>query len=298
MPKLVTVSQGITQVLLAPINGIIDVFARFKNEIGIENMLGLATGVAALGGAWLIFSAAIGGASVVGGIGTAIGGLFEGIGKLFGGKTPSPVEILEKIATVGPKIQTLSEPLVNVGKGFSSINVAAGGVMKAFDAAIKFNDEIDVDDFNKRADASTKIGKSYKMIADSSKIMNIKAINATTSMFAALTDLAKNKGESAMAVLAEKLLVAVKELSGTVENLEKSVEVQGKATGGFKDAISGVMDTVKETVTGVQKTTDKINKDTKKVGESIDLQPLIDAIQDLEARFDRAIKVIDITAQQ
>jgi uncharacterized protein Yka (UPF0111/DUF47 family) len=128
--------------------------------------------------------------------------------------------------------------------------------------------------------------------------MNIKAINATTSMFAALTDLAKNKGESAMAVLAEKLLVAVKELSGTVENLEKSVEVQGKATGGFKDAISGVMDTVKETVTGVQKTTDKINKDTKKVGESIDLQPLIDAIQDLEARFDRAIKVIDITAQQ
>ncbi len=295
MPGLVTVSKGITDVLLAPINGIIDVFARFKNEIGIENMIGLATGVAALGGAWLIFSAAIGGASVVGGIGTAIGGLFEGIGKLFGGDTPSPIELLERIAIVGPNVQKLAKPLTDVGKGFSAINVAAGGVMKAFEAAIKFNDDIDVDDFNARADASVKIGKSYKMISDSSKVMNIKAINATTSMFAALTDLAKNKGESAMAVLADKLLEAVKQLSGTVENLEKSVETQGKATSGIGNVISGVMDTVKETVTGVKKTADKINKDTKAAGEAIDLQPLIDAIQDLEARFDRAIKIIDVT---
>ncbi len=297
MPSLVTVAKGITEVLLAPINGIVDVFARFKNEIGIENMLGLAVGVAALGGAWLIFSAAIGGASVVGGIGTAIGGLFEGIGKLFGGDTPSPIELLEKIALLGPNIQNLAKPLTEVGKGFSEINLAAGGVMKAFEAAINFNDEVDVDDFNARADASVKIGKSYKMIADSSKVMNIPAINATTSMFTALTDLAKNKGESAMSVLADKLLEAVKQLSGTVENLEKSVETQGKATSGIGDVVSGVMDTVKETVIGVKKTADKINKDTKAAGESIDLQPLIDAIQDLEARFDRAIKIIDVSKQ-
>lgn len=295
MPNLVTVSQGITQVLLAPINGIIDVFARFKNEIGIENMLGLATGVAALGGAWLIFSAAVGGASVVGGIGTAIGGIFEGISKLFGGDTPSPVEILEKIAAVGPKIQTLSEPLKNIGVGFSAINLAAGGVMKAFEAAIRFNDEIDVDDFNERANASVKIGNSYAKIANASKAMNIKAIDATTNMFKALDDLAKNGGESAMAVLADKLMEAVKQLTGTVVNLEKSVEQQGKATNGIGDALSGAISTVKETITGVKTNVDKMNKNTKEV--ALDIQPLIDAIQDLEARFDSAIKVIDVTNQ-
>jgi hypothetical protein len=293
MPALVTVSQGLTQALLTPVNGIIDVFARFKNEIGIENMLGLAIGVAALGGAWLLFSAAIGGASVVGGIGNAIGGLFEGIGKLFGGDQPSPIEILERIAAVGPKIQTLAGPLINVGKGFSAINVASGGVIKAFSKIIEFNDEVDVDDFKERANSIVKIANSYQKIANSSKAMNIKAIYATTNMFKALDDLAKNGGASAMGVLADKLMEAVKQLTGTVTNLEKSVEKQGKATSGIGDALSGAIDTVKETVTGVKKNVDKMNKDTK--AAAIDLQPLIDAIADLESRFDRAIKIIDVT---
>lgn len=295
MPNLVTVAQGITQVLLAPINGIIDVFARFKNEIGIENMLGLATGVAALGGAWLIFSAAIGGASVVGGIGKAIGGIFEGIGKLFGGDTPSPIEILEKIATVGPKIQTLAEPLVNVGKGFSAINVAAGGVMKAFNAAIKFHDDVDVDDFKKQADSMSKIGNSYAKIANASKVMNIKAIQATTNMFKALDDLAKNKGESAMAVLADKLMEAVKQLTGTIVNLEKAADKQSATAAKSGEVIQKGIAATNDSITGLKKTTEKLgvaNKEAK-----LDLQPLIDAIQELEARFDRAIKVIDVTNQ-
>jgi len=295
MPNLVTVAQGITQVLLAPINGIIDVFARFKNEIGIENMLGLATGVAALGGAWLIFSAAIGGASVVGGIGKAIGGIFEGIGKLFGGDTPSPIEILEKIATVGPKIQTLAEPLVNVGKGFSAINVAAGGVMKAFNAAIKFHDDVDVDDFKKQADSMSKIGNSYAKIANASKVMNIKAIQATTNMFKALDDLAKNKGESAMAVLADKLMEAVKQLTGTIVNLEKAADKQSATAAASGEVIQKGIAATNDSITGLKKTTEKLgvaNKEAK-----LDLQPLIDAIQELEARFDSAIKVIDVTNQ-
>ncbi len=98
-----------------------------------------------------------------------------------------------------------------------------------------------------------------------------------------------------MGVLADKLMEAVKQLTGTVTNLEKSVEKQGKATSGIGDALSGAIDTVKETVTVVKKNVDKMNKDTKDV--AIDLQPLVDAISDLESRFDRAIKVIDVTNQ-
>jgi len=91
MPQLVQVAQGFTAILLAPINGMIDVFSRFKNEIGIENMIGLATGIAALGGAWLIFVAAMAGSSIAGGIGNVIGGILDGIGSLFGGDNPSPI---------------------------------------------------------------------------------------------------------------------------------------------------------------------------------------------------------------
>ncbi len=292
MPKLVTVAQGFTDVLLAPVNGMIDVFARFKNEIGVENMIDLAIGIAALGGAWLIFSAALGGASIASGIGNAIGGLFDGIGKLFGSDTPSPIELLERIAAIAPKIQNLAKPLYAVGKGFSMINHSAGGVMKAFQALVNFHDEVDSSEFALQAKSTEMIANSYKKISDSSRTMNIKAIYATTNMFKALDDLAKNGGQSAMGVLADKLMEAVKQLTGTVVNLEKSVEKQGNATSGIGDALSGAIDSVKETVTGVKKNVDAMNKDTK---GALDLEPLIKAINDLEARFDSAIRVIDVT---
>ena len=289
MPQLVAVAQGFTAMLLAPINGMVDVFSRFKNEIGVDNMIGLAIGIAALGGAWLIFTAAMAGSSIASGIGNAIGGILDGIGSLFGGDKPSPIEILERLAVIAPDVNKLAIPLINVGKGFSMINGGAAMTMKAFTALIDLHEDIDVDDFNKQAKAFNSISTSYVRIANASKAMNIKAIYATTNMFKALDDLAKNGGESAMGVLADKLMEAVKQLTGTVTNLEKSVEKQGNATTGIGDALSGAISTVKETVTGVKKNVDKMNKDTKEA--TLDIQPLIDAIQELEARFDRVIKV-------
>ena len=293
MPSLVKVAQGFTAMLLAPVNGMVDVFARFKNEIGVDNMIGLAIGIAALGGAWLIFTAAMAGASIASGIGNAIGGILDGIGSLFGGDKPSPIEILERLAVIAPEVQKLARPLINVGKGFSMINRGALGAMSAFTALIELHEDIDVDDFKDQAKSFNSIAKSYNKIAHASKMMDIKALYATTNMFKALDDLAKNGGASAMGVLADKLMEAVKQLSGTVTNLEKSVEKQGKATSGIGDALSGAIDTVKETVTGVKKNVDAMNKDTKDA--KLDIQPLIDAIQDLELRFDRAIKVINVT---
>ena len=289
MPSLVAVAQGFTSMILAPVNGMIDVFARFKNEIGVDNMIGLAIGIAALGGAWLIFTAAMAGASIASGIGNAIGGILDGIGSLFGGDKPSPIEILERLAVIAPQVNKLAIPLINVGKGFAMINHGAAMSMMAFTALIELHDEIDVDDFNAQAKAFNSISASYVKIANASKAMNIKALYATTNMFKALDDLAKNGGESAMGVLADKLMEAVKQLTGTVVNLEKSVEKQGKATSGIGDALSGAMDTVKETVTGVKKNVAAMNKDTKDA--KLDIQPLIDAITDLEERFDRVIKV-------
>ena len=107
-------------------------------------------------------------------------------------------------------------------------------------------------------------------------------------MFKALTDLAKNNGQSAMGILADKLLVAVKELTGAAKNLEDSVSKQGDATSGIGDAVSGALNTVKETVTNVKKDVSKMTADAKGV---MDLQPLIDAITSLEERFDTFITV-------
>jgi len=291
MPQLKEVAQGFTDILMMPVNGIITAFARFKNEIGIDNLIPLAIGVAALGGAWLIFSAAVAGGNVAGLLGSAagaVGAIFDGIGKLFGGKTKSPLDILKELAEIAPKIQKLAKPLTDVGVGFAIINKSADGVSKAFESVGKFAKDTDVSGMTKNAASLKSIAGSYTGIANASKVMNIKAIESTTNMFKALTDLAKNKGESAMSVLADKLLKAVKELTGAAKNLEDSVSKQGDATSGIGDAVSGALNTVKETITGVKKEVGKMTADAKGV---MDMQPLIDAIQSLEERFDTFINV-------
>jgi hypothetical protein len=289
MPSLVTVAQGFTSMLLAPMNGMIDVFARFKNEIGVGNMIGLAVGIAALGGAFLVFTAAMAGSSIAGGIGNIIGGILDGIGKLFGGDQPSPIEMIERLAVIAPSINKLAAPLLNLGRGFSMINAGAIMSIKGFQALSEMHDDIDVDDFKSQATSLRSIAGSYTGIANASKAMNIKAIMATTDMFKSLTDLAKNKGESAMSILAEKLMEAVKQLTGTITNLEKVADKQSENAAKAGDGIQKSLTVVNDSIAGVKKSADKLGAANKE--GKLDLKPLIDAIQELESRFDRAIKV-------
>ncbi len=291
MPALKSVASGFVDIVMAPVNGIIDAFARFKNEIGVENLIPLAVGVAALGGAWLIFSAAVAGGSVAGLLGSAagaVGAIFDGIASLFGGDTPSPLDILKELAVLGPQIQTLAAPLTAVGTGFAMINRSAAGVSKAFESVTKFVEDTDADDMAANAKSLSSIANSYIKISNASRTLNVKAIESTTNMFKALTDLAKNNGQSAMGILADKLLTAVKELTAAAGNLEASVAKQGDATSGIGDAVSGALGAVKETVTNVKKDVSAMTADAKGV---MDIQPLIDAITKLEERFDTFITV-------
>lgn len=291
MPALKAVASGFVDIIMMPVNAIITAFARFKDEIGIENMIPLAIGVAALGGAWLIFSAAVAGGDVAGLLGSAagaVGAIFNGISSLFGGSTPSPLDILKELAILGPQIQTLAAPLTAVGVGFAMINKSANGVSKAFESVTKFVGDTDADDLTANSKSLSSIANSYTKISNASRTLNVKAIETTTNMFKALTDLAKNNGQSAMGILADKLLVAVKELTAAAGNLEESVSKQGDATSGIGDVVSGALNTVKETVTGVKKDVSKMTADAKGV---MDLQPLIDAITSLEERFDTFITV-------
>lgn len=295
MEPLKNVAQGFTDMLMMPVNAIIDAFVRFKEEIGIANMIDLAIGVAALGGAWFVFSAAVAGGAGLSSFGAAVGAVFDGFTKLFGGKKTNPIDILSKLANLAPKIKTLSEPLKMVGHSFAKVAGNSKRAVMAFNSLISLHEDIDVDDFKSQASSMKIIGDSYAKISKSSNTMNIKAINATESMFKALSDLAKNNGESAMKVLAEQLMVAVKELSGTVENLESSINKQGDTTTGVTDVLSGAINTVKETLVGVQNNVDKMNAESKEA--TLNIEPLVEAIQTLELRFERAIKVIDVTEE-
>lgn len=299
MPALNSVAKGFTSILLAPVNGIVDVFARFKNEIGIENMIGLAVGVAALGGAWLVFTAALSGSSIISGVGSAIGGIASGIGEFFGKDKINPIDLLAKLAVIAPDVQKLSIPLMNVGKGFELINNSADHVISVLSSLDKLHNNINVSDFKSQANSFRSIAGSYTGIANASKIMNIKAIDATTNMFKALDDLAKNGGESAMAVLAEKLMVAVKELAGTVSNLEKSVDKQGTTVADTTDVFGKTLSTIKDNLSIANKkpSSNSQSNSTANKEPLMDMRSVVQAIMDLEARFDSPLKIIDITEQ-
>ena len=290
MGNLKTVASGFVDMLMMPINAIITAFRRVKDEIGIYNLIPLAIGIAALGGAWLIFSAAVAGGDVAGLLGSAanaVGAIFNGISKLFGSGKVSPLDVLKGLAALAPEIKNLAVPLKDVGIGFAMINSTSGGVSKAFKSVIDFS-EIDNTKFTSNAKSLRSIAGSYTGIANASKVMNIKAIESTTNMFKALTDLAKNKGESAMSVLADKLLKAVKELTGAAKNLEDSVKTQGSNTEAAGNAIGASLTSVQQTVTNVKKDVSKMTADAKGV---LDIEPLILAIQTLEERFNSYITV-------
>lgn len=290
MGNLKTVASGFVDMLMMPMNAVISAFRRVKDEIGIGNLIPLAIGVAALGGAWLIFSAAVAGGDVAGLLGSAanaVGAIFNGISKLFGSGKVSPLDVLKGLAALAPEIKNLAVPLKDVGIGFAMINSTSGGVSKAFKSVIDFS-EIDTGKFSSNAKSLRSIAGSYTGIANASKVMNIKAIESTTNMFKALTDLAKNKGESAMAVLADKLLAAVKELTGAAKNLEDSVKIQGSNTEAAGNAIGASLTKVNETVTNVKKDVGKMTADAKGV---LDIGPLILAIEALEERFNSYITV-------
>ena len=73
-----------------------------------------------------------------------------------------------------------------------------------------------------------KMERSYGKFTRHTNKVNIKAVNATTRMFRALTDLAEAEGDNVMKILAEQLFAATKELASVVvrlEELNKSAEI-------------------------------------------------------------------------
>jgi len=111
--------------------------------------------------------------------------------------------------------------------------------------------------------------RSYGRFTNHTNRVNIKAVNATTRMFRALTDLAEADGDNVMRILAEQLFKATKELGAVVVRLEEAVDEQTKAVEGSGNVVVDTIKAFKDVVTGNTKqaaeNADKMDNSTQSV---------------------------------
>jgi hypothetical protein len=290
MPDVGNAMDGFTKAILAPFNGMVDIFTRLKNEIGVGNLASMGLGLISLATGWLALTAALAGSAAGGLIGSVANlgsSIIDGISGLFGGKkTKTPIELLDALLTRGPAIKLLAIPMQQFGLAFASIANHTESVVTGLGAFSIFMDEDNSDRLGKSATSAEKIAKAYGSIAMSSNNMDVGAINASSRMFEAIARIAENDGEDAITALAKQLLEAVDKLGETVEKLDSTV---GTQESGMTDALSGIMGSF----------IDKIKGTNKEVGDSsetglVDIQPIVEAIQELEERFMRPIRVQEV----
>ena len=122
LPDISGVAKMLTDAMLAPVNGIVDVLARLKNEIGVDNLLPLAGGIIAISVSLLALAGATAGVAA-GGLFSSIANVgkafFDGVAKLFGGeKAKGPLDILSDIVNMAPEIAKVAKPIKILGEAF------------------------------------------------------------------------------------------------------------------------------------------------------------------------------------
>lgn len=274
-------AQTITDVLFMPFNAMVDLFKRFKDEIGIENMGGLAAGIGKLALAWLGLGAALAG-SAAGGVLSSIGGLasaaFDGLTKLFGGNVEmKPSELLRFLVKNSQTLLVTAETMTAISTAYKQIASRSQAFIEGIAPLGRFIERLGSTTGILAASTFKDFSNAYERYAKANNELDITKVEATTKMFNALADLAKNNGENAMKILADSLLAAVAQLSDAVADLDKAVDKQGEATSGVGDVISGAIGKMKEIVTGKTK---EIEANTPGGGSTMD--DVVEAIEALE----------------
>lgn len=229
--KLAKVAKGLTEALLAPINGIVDIFKRIKDEIGIPNLLPLAGGIIALSVAIITLAGAT--------AGSAIGATFAALGNvattalnkvaefLGGGKSKGPLDILLILSNNATKINQLAKPINTIASAMYKISMVSGATIDKINKMLKDVAELS---FDKQANALNRIANAYTRVSNASRSMNVEAIQKTTDMIKALAYLSQYGGETAVDRLGDKLIEAVKELADMIANFDETVKKQGDQT--------------------------------------------------------------------
>jgi hypothetical protein len=219
-------------------------------------------------------SAAAGLFSKLAGVGGAI---FDGVTDFLGGDVEmTPSQLLKYLVRNSERLVVTGNAIQMVSKAYTNVSAMSEKFIAGIAPFGNFIHQMGSGTGIMAASAMTNFTNSYKDYAKANNSLDVTKVEATTKMFNALADLAKNNGENAMKVLADQLLNAVAQLSEAVADLDRAVAKQGKSTGGFGDVVSGAIDKFKEVVTG---NTKKVEAMTPKSGDNADI---IEAIQDLE----------------
>jgi hypothetical protein len=283
LPDLSAISANFTDAIMYPVNAMIDALVRFKEEIGVQNLLPLAGGLFAIAGGWLALTAALAGQSVGGLISGGISKIADFLNIDMGEGIPG---LIDTLASKKNEIIALGAPMKVLGDAFGIIAGNSEGVIEAMAAVLPFSKLGRPGRLEKSAAALQDIASAYSQLSTASKSLNVNAIEASTRMFDAIARIAEADGEDAMTALAEKLMEAVEKLSETVKDLEDATSDNASD---IKDAVSGA----------IENFTKKIMGSKEEGGESngmLDMSIVVSAIQELEARFDRPIPVEDAAA--
>ena len=283
LPDLSAISANFTDAIMYPVHAMIDALVRFKEEIGISEMLPLAGGLFAIAGGWLALTAALAGQSIGGLISGAANKLADFLNIDMGKGIPG---LIDTLAEKKNEIIALGAPMKVLGDAFGVISGNSEGVVTAMASVLPFAKMGRPGRLEKSAVAISKIADSYSKIASASNVMNVDAINASSKMFDAIANLAEADSEDAMKVLAEELMKAVESLSEVVSDLEDTVDSQNS---GFESVLEGALDKFKEKIMGSKEKADGSKG-------AFDMSTVVSAIQELESRFDRPIPVEDANA--
>lgn len=286
LPDLSSISANFTDAMMYPVNAMIDALGRFKNEIGVENMLGLAGGIIAIAGAWLILTAALVGqsggglvSSILDGVSGAVSSFTNWIGWTDEEDQMSPIDLLDRLINRTSGIKGLADPLNDIANAYNAITRNQDAVVAGLNSVLS-----NVHTFfgiSNLGESTAQFADAFGKIAEHSNNINIRAVDATTRMFNAIARVAEAQGEDAISALARELMVAVKELSETVDNMEQVMESQQK---NMKDVISGALSTFKDKIFGAKEEAGGSDK-------AVDMSDVVAAIEALEDRFNRAIPV-------
>lgn len=265
IPDVTGVAENLTTAILTPVNKMIDILARLKNEIGIDNLIPLAGGIVAISGSLLVLGAAVAGMAV-GGFAASMANLGSAIADFFSGKdTKGPMETLKELISLAPGIEKLPGPLEKIatavsvsdimqlvealGKfGTAIIKISKTGDSSAFETTMDRLKDLSKYDFSDQAKDLDAIAKAYNKIADTTNKINVEAMDSTTNMFKALAYLSEKGGKSAIEALGENLIEAVEELANMIANFEGTVKEQSESNSGVAKSIGGFADSVKSGV--------------------------------------------------
>jgi hypothetical protein len=134
-----------------------------------------------------------------------------------------------------------------------------------------------------------KMGLATTIYATATSSIDVKAVKATTEMFNALAKIANSPANNPLTQLSTNLFKAIKELTEVVNNLEESVGTQQTASSAFAGIISSVGDRI-----GLAKEKIQENAAAATGGQSLDIEPLILAIETLEDRLNQPIYTIEV----